>query len=139
MRDTVPASTSFSRVRRGAMLAMTLPSEVFHAVTLAPETGHDRYASLVPSAELMNPLLATSAPSGAKVSEPTQNLERLLLGFEQRRRVRADAAQRVSPLRAGRALGMEAKCRWIKEDPLAFDLLDHRPLGQDVFERLTAG
>jgi len=34
---------------------------------------------------------------------------------------------------------METKCRWIKEDPLAFDLLDHRPLGQDVLERLAAG
>ena len=58
---------------------------------LAPEMGHDRYASLVPSAELMNPL-AASAPSAAKVTEATQDLQRLLLGFEQRWRVSADTA-----------------------------------------------
>src|SRR5437879_4513387 len=38
--------------------------------------GHDRYASLVPSAELMNPL-AASAPSAAKVTDATQDLQRV--------------------------------------------------------------
>src|SRR6266550_5160731 len=86
----------------------------------------------------MNPL-AVSAPSAAKVTEATQDLQRFLLGFEQRWRVGADAAQRVSPIRAWRALGMGTECRWIKEDPLAFDLLNHRALCQDVLERLAAG
>src|SRR2546423_2017340 len=86
----------------------------------------------------MNPLL-TCALSGAKMPESTQDLKRLLLCLEQRRRICSDATERVCPLGARRPLGVEPECRRIEEDSLALDLLYDGPLGQDVFERLVVG
>src|ERR1700682_725903 len=80
----------------------------------------------------------TRRASAAKVPESSQDLEGLLLGFEQGRRVGPNAAESVRPLRTGRALGMEPERRWVKEDPLPLYLLDHWSLGQYFFERLTA-
>src|SRR5215472_3009875 len=79
------------------------------------------------------------AASGAKVAEPPEDLERLLLRLEERGRVGADATQRVGPLRAGRAHRVEAECRRIEKDAFALDLLYDGALGEHVFERMTAG
>src|SRR5438477_279617 len=81
----------------------------------------------------------TTPVSAAKVPESTQDLQRFLLGLEQRRRIGADAAQRIRPLGAGRALGVQPEGRRIEEDALALDLLDYGSLRQHVLERLSAG
>src|SRR5207237_6458111 len=81
----------------------------------------------------------TTPVSAAKVPESTQDLQRFLLGLEQRRRMGADAAQRIRPLGAGRALGVQPEGRRIEEDALALDLLDYGSLRQHVLERLSAG
>src|ERR1051326_1587104 len=91
---------------------------------------HARYARRVPSAERTCPSVA--AVSVAKVAEAPQHLECLLLRLEQRRRVCADAVERVSPFGAWRALRMEAVGRRVEEDPFALDLLEHRPFRQHV-------
>src|SRR3981081_2067705 len=68
--------------------------------------------------------------------EPSKDLECLLLRLHQCRRVGANAAEGVGPFRAWRALRVESE-RWgIEEDSLALNLLDDRPLGQHVLERL---
>src|SRR5689334_21492284 len=72
--------------------------------------------------------------SVGKVAESTQDLERLLLGFHQGRRIRPNAVKRVRPLRAGWALGVEPEGRWVQEDPFAFDLLDYRAFGEHILE-----
>src|SRR5690348_838247 len=80
-----------------------------------------------------------TAPSGAKVAEASQDLERLLLRLEEGGRVGADAAERVGPLGARRAHRVEAKCRRVEEDALALHLFDDGALGEHVLERVTAG
>src|ERR1700730_4843647 len=77
-------------------------------------------------------------PSAGKVTETSQDLERFLFGFQQRRRISTNAEQRVRPLRTGRTLRMEAERGGVKKDALALYLLDHWALGQDLFERLSA-
>src|SRR4029077_6100854 len=105
-------------------------------VICASACGHARYARVVPSAEANEPW-AVSALSRAKVAETSQDLQRLLLRFEQGRRVRADPAKRVCPLGTRWALRVQTEGRRIEEDALAFDLLDHRPFRQHVLEGLT--
>src|SRR5450759_2084833 len=105
-------------------------------VMAAPDCGQARYASFVPSADSIE-VAPVTTPSGTKVPEAPKNLERLLLCLEQRRGIGADAAKRVGPFGAGRALRMKSKCRWIEEDALALDLLDHRSFGKHVLERLA--
>src|SRR5260370_27770999 len=83
--------------------------------------------------------LAAAAVSGAKVAESAEDLERLLLRFEQGRRVSADPAQRIRPFRAGWALGVQPESGWVKENALALDLLDHWSLGEHVVVRLASG
>src|SRR5260370_14620188 len=107
-------------------------------VSLSSGTGQALYASLVPSGELMNPL-AAAAVSGAKVAESAEDLERLLLRFEQGRRVSADPAQRIRPFRAAWALGVQPESGSVKENALALHLLNHWSLGEHVLERLAAG
>src|SRR5205085_6735115 len=91
----------------------------------------------MPSTELTSPSVAIA--SVAKMAESPQDLERLLLGFHQGRRVCANAVQRVCPYRAGRALGMEPEGGRVKEDALALDLLDDRTLGEHILEAQPAG
>src|SRR5207244_10782089 len=100
---------------------------------VASAKGHTRYASLVPSAELRWFSVAR-ALSGAKMAEPSQNLQCLLLGLEQGGRVCPDPTQRVGPLGAGRTLRVQPKRRGIEKDALALDLFDHRALRQHVLE-----
>src|SRR4051812_36637921 len=83
-------------------------------VMFAIGSSQARKASLVPSAELMEPCAAT-ALSGAKVPEPSQDLERLLFRFEQRGRIGAHPAQRVRPLWTGWAHRVEPESWWIEE------------------------
>src|SRR5437879_1620763 len=75
----------------------------------------------------------------AKVPEPSEYLERLLLGLHQGRGVGADAAQRVGPFRAGWALRVQSKGGRVEEYALALDLLDDGSLGQHVLEGLPGG
>src|SRR5712692_496102 len=77
--------------------------------------------------------------SAGKMPKASQDLEGLLLGLHQSRRVSTNATQRVRPLGAGWALGMKPEGRWIEKDALALHLLDHRPLREHIFERLAAG
>src|SRR2546430_11909130 len=86
----------------------------------------------------MKPLVVC-AVSGAKVTESAEDLERFLLRFEKGRCVRPDTAQRVGPLGAGWALGMQPEGGWVEKDALALDLLDYRPFGEHVLERLVTG
>src|SRR5581483_8005873 len=107
-------------------------------VSSGSPTGQARKARRVPSADVTNPSVSVSA-SGAKVAEPSKDLEGFLLGFEQRRSVCADAAQGVSPLGARRPLRMQAE-RWrVEEDALAFHLLDHGSLREHFLQRVARG
>src|SRR4051812_14827317 len=99
--------------------------------------GQARKASLVPSVEWRVPSRLVSALSGPKVTEAPQDLERLLLCFEQGRGVGPHPTQGVGPLGARRAQRVQPEGRRIEKDALALDLLDHRSFGEDVFERLT--
>src|ERR1700730_19090960 len=80
----------------------------------------------------------TSAFSAAKMPEASEDLERLLFSFKQRRGVGPDSAEGVCPLRARRTLRVKAECRRVEQNPLALDLLDHRPLRKHVLKRLPA-
>src|SRR5438034_119741 len=73
------------------------------------------------------------------MAESPQDLERLLLGFHQTRRVCANAVERVRPLGAGWALGVEPERGRVEKDSLALDLLDDRALGEHVLEAETVG
>src|SRR6185312_3821162 len=72
-------------------------------VMVAPAVGQARYASRVPSVETTVPS-AVSALSVAKVSKAPQDLERLLFGLQQSRRIGADAVEGVRPLGPRRSL-----------------------------------
>src|SRR5438045_4268564 len=107
-------------------------------VRVAAESGHARKASRVPSAELKKPCVA-SAPSGGKVPETSQDLERFLFRLEQRRRIGSNSAKRVGPLGAGRTHRVQPERGRVEEDALAFDLLDHRSLGKHFLQGVAAG
>ena len=69
---------------------------------VAPARGHARYASLAPPLDVrVAPAVAASA---TKVTEPAQDLERLLFRFQKGRRVGPHPAQRVRPFRTWWAL-----------------------------------
>src|SRR5256885_17215777 len=91
----------------------------------------------VPSREATKAL--TVLVSAAKVAEAAQDLERLLLGLHQRRRVGPDPIQRVRPLGPRRALRVKAERGRIEEDAFAGHLLDHGALGKHVLERIARG
>src|SRR6267142_2764104 len=96
--------------------------------------GQARKVSLVPSVESRVPSSVVSAPSGAKVTEASEDLQRLLLCFEQGGGVGPHAAQSVGPLGAWGAHRVESKRGRIEKDALVLDLLDDRPLGEHVFQ-----
>src|SRR5450759_550451 len=102
-------------------------------VIAAPTCGHARSAILPPSADSTNPSAAT-ALSGAKVPEASEDLERFLLGLQQRWRVRSDAAEGIRPLGARRALRVKAEGRRVEEDAFPLHLLDHRAFRQHVLQ-----
>jgi hypothetical protein len=71
------------------------------------------------------------------MAETSQDLERFLLGFHQRRGIGAYAAQGVGPFGTRRALRVESKRRRVEKDALPLDLFDHGPFGEHVLERLA--
>src|ERR1700730_5130615 len=101
-------------------------------------TGQMRAWSLVPSLEVSD--LWRNPASAAKVSQRSQDLECFALCLQQRGRVGTQAAKGVSPLRwASRSLRIEAMGGRIELDPLAIDLLDHRPAGEHLLQRVSGG
>ena len=91
-----------------------------------------------PALEVNTPS-AVRVVSAAKMTEAAQHLERFLFRLHEGWRIRPDSAECITPLRAGRTLGVKAEGRWIEEDALAFDLLDHGSLGKNILERKPGG
>src|SRR5579859_2110460 len=83
-------------------------------VIFAPGCGHARKAIRVPSREPTVP--AAVAVSATEMAKAAQDLQRLLLRFEQGRRIGADSVQRVGPFGARRALRVQPEGRRVEQD-----------------------
>src|SRR5215510_1603461 len=81
---------------------------------------------------------ATTQVAGALAAQPphrTEDLECLLLSFEECRRVSTQAAQCVPPLGRPRgSMAVQAVGGRIEEDGLTIDLLDHSSPGEQLFQ-----
>src|ERR1700730_6926006 len=78
--------------------------------------------------------------SAAKVPHRSQYLQRLAFRLEQRRSVRPQTAERITPLcRSGGSVGVQPVSRRVEHDRLALDFLDHGAPREHLLQRVSRG